>query len=240
MGRNWIRQFGVTVGQVHNLGHSSLLKEVLQKHTAAFTDELGCLKGPKVKLHVNANAKPKFHRPRNVPMVLKKKVEDELDRLQKLGIISPVKHSEWAAPIVPVLKRNGSLRICGDYNVTGPSSYCVELQLGHTVRRHVDCLRRRDIPQPSPSVSPAPPMSDPILFPDVPDTVPPIPPVADPPEDEALPVLPAQEQHVIPPPSPLRTVPPPPQEQTVPPPPPRIRHSERLRIPPDYLSHSHQ
>ena len=33
------------------------------------------------------------------------KVEQELDRLQKKGIIKPVKFSDWAAPIVPVLKK---------------------------------------------------------------------------------------------------------------------------------------
>ena len=34
------------------------------------------------------------------------------------NIISPVSHSQWAAPIVPVLKSDGSIRICGDYKLT--------------------------------------------------------------------------------------------------------------------------
>ena len=33
-------------------------------------------------------------------------------------MIEPVQFSRWAAPIVPVLKQDGSLRICGDYKVT--------------------------------------------------------------------------------------------------------------------------
>lgn len=49
--------------------------------------------------------------------MLKKKIEEELGRLQK-GTISPVEFSEWATPIVPILKADQSVRICGDYKVT--------------------------------------------------------------------------------------------------------------------------
>ena len=45
-------------------------------------------------------------------------MEKELDRLQALGVIQPVRFSDWAAPIVPVLKSDGGVRICGDYKVT--------------------------------------------------------------------------------------------------------------------------
>ena len=45
-------------------------------------------------------------------------VEKELERLQTQGIIEPVKFSDWAAPIVPVLKKDGGIRICGDYKLT--------------------------------------------------------------------------------------------------------------------------
>ena len=44
-----------------------------------------------------------------MPFVFKEKVEAELDRLQSLGIISPVQFSRWAAPIVPVAKQDGSV-----------------------------------------------------------------------------------------------------------------------------------
>uniref|UniRef100_A0AAV2JZ11 Uncharacterized protein n=1 Tax=Knipowitschia caucasica TaxID=637954 RepID=A0AAV2JZ11_KNICA len=49
---------------------------------------------------------------------MRKKVETELERLTKQGVIEPVKFSEWAAPIVPVLKPDGGARICGDYKLT--------------------------------------------------------------------------------------------------------------------------
>ena len=44
-------------------------------------------------------------------------MEQELERLLSL-IIEPVQFSDWAAPIVPVLKSDGRVRICGDYKVT--------------------------------------------------------------------------------------------------------------------------
>ena len=33
-------------------------------------------------------------------------------------MIEPVQYSGWAAPIVPVVKPSGQVRICGDYKVT--------------------------------------------------------------------------------------------------------------------------
>ena len=71
-----------------------------------------------MKLNVDSNATPKFFKARSVPLALKGKVEAELDKLESMGIISPVQFSKWAAPIVPVLKHNGAVRICGDYKVT--------------------------------------------------------------------------------------------------------------------------
>ena len=51
-------------------------------------------------------------------IALRNKVETELNRLKQEGIIEPIRFSEWAAPIVLVVKRDGSIRICGDYKVT--------------------------------------------------------------------------------------------------------------------------
>ena len=51
-------------------------------------------------------------------MTLREKVEAELEKLERLGIIIPVQHSEWAVPVVSVLKNNGTMRLCGDYRVT--------------------------------------------------------------------------------------------------------------------------
>lgn len=45
-------------------------------------------------------------------------MSQELDRLVSLGVLSPKAHSEWATPIVPVLKKDGTVRISGDFKAT--------------------------------------------------------------------------------------------------------------------------
>ena len=35
-----------------------------------------------------------------------------------MGVIEKVRYSEWVAPIVPVVKPDNSIRVCGDYKVT--------------------------------------------------------------------------------------------------------------------------
>ena len=63
--------------------------------------------------------KPKFCRARSVPISLWPKVERELDCLVAEGTLKPVQFAEWAAPIVPVLKREGeSVWICGNFKQT--------------------------------------------------------------------------------------------------------------------------
>ena len=49
-----------------------------------------------------------------------------MDRLEESGVVERVSHSDWAAPIVPVPKPDGTVRICGDYKVTVNSALDVD------------------------------------------------------------------------------------------------------------------
>lgn len=50
--------------------------------------------------------------------MMKKKLEQEIERVLQEKIIEPVKISELAAPIVQVLKPDSRARMCGDYELT--------------------------------------------------------------------------------------------------------------------------
>ena len=76
------------------------------------------MKGAKAHIYLKDDVESKFCKPRPVPYALKDRIEQELDRLVQEGILEPVEVSEWAAPIVPIVKNDQSIRICGDYKVT--------------------------------------------------------------------------------------------------------------------------
>ena len=92
---------------IHQLSGGEL-QELLDRHGEVFQAELGTLRGYEAKIHVEPGAKPRFCKARTVPYALRKKVEQELERLTKEGIIEPIQFADWAAPIVPVMKKDGT------------------------------------------------------------------------------------------------------------------------------------
>jgi hypothetical protein len=103
-----------------------ILKDILARRDEVFKDEIGCVKGIKAKLHLKQDAVPKFVKARPVAFELRPKVEQELDKLEKQNILTPVQGSDWTSPVVPVLKKDGKVRICGDFKVTLNSCLQVE------------------------------------------------------------------------------------------------------------------
>ena len=67
---------------------------------------------------MEVDAVPKFCKAQPVPYAMKGKIEEELKRLQEEGTIESVQFSQWAAPIVAIMKHDNSIRICGDYKTT--------------------------------------------------------------------------------------------------------------------------
>ena len=114
LGRDWLSVLQLNWAKVHRVDDDMFL----EPYKDLFTTGLGKLEGVTAKLYVDETVQPCYCKPRPVPLAMRAKVESELDRLQEEGVIRPVEFSEWAAPIVPVLKASGDIRICGDYKVT--------------------------------------------------------------------------------------------------------------------------
>ena len=67
------------------------------------------------KFEVEENAEPVVHPPRRVPIALKEKLKQELERLQELGIIEKVTEpTPCVSSLVIVHKPSGQIRVCID------------------------------------------------------------------------------------------------------------------------------
>lgn len=125
-GREWLRSIQLNWKSIKVMEMSSesteptpgRLRNLLDRYSPVFQDGIGTLAQIKAKVALTENAQPKFHKARNLPYALRPKVEAELKRLEDQGILSKVEWSEWATPIVPVVKKSGALRICGDFKVS--------------------------------------------------------------------------------------------------------------------------
>ena len=118
LGRNWLSVLRLDWQTIFIVKQNLSLQQVLDRHSGVFKEGLGEMKDVKAKIYIAKDERPRFHKPYSVPFALRHKVEEELERLLALGVIQPVQFSDWAVPIVPVMKPDGRIRICGDYKVT--------------------------------------------------------------------------------------------------------------------------
>ena len=120
LGRNWLKYIRLDWNNIFAIRTAKMrpLNTLLQRYQALFSKEQGQIHPFTVSLHTQPGATPRFFKPRAVPFAIKDAVSKELNHLEQQGVISPVTHSQWAAPIVAVPKKDGKFRICGDYKVT--------------------------------------------------------------------------------------------------------------------------
>ena len=124
-GQNWLKYLRLNwseIAAVH-VTQTDSLDALLKRHTPLFKEGLGTVEPYRATLHVNPDATPKFFKPRPA---IKDSIGRELDHMEKQGTIQKVDHSEWAAPIVAVPKKDGIFRICGDYKVTMNQTLAVD------------------------------------------------------------------------------------------------------------------
>lgn len=119
LGRSWLGVLTLDWPAIRQVCKGdSHLTTVLNKHAEVFKDGLGTMRDITVNLNLKPESRPRFFKARTVPYAIRPKVEAELEALIKSGVLEPVSRSDWGTPIVPVPKKDGSVRICGDFKVT--------------------------------------------------------------------------------------------------------------------------
>lgn len=123
LGREWIRVLDLLqFKRVHYLATpvdgKAEVRVLLERYKEITEVKLEKIQGLQARLRLKENVSPIFYKARTVPFKLIPIIEKELDRLEAEGIMERVNSAQWATPIVPVLKKDGSVRICGDFKVT--------------------------------------------------------------------------------------------------------------------------
>ncbi|XP_031328872.1 uncharacterized protein K02A2.6-like [Photinus pyralis] len=98
------------------------LERLLSQYGGLFENRIGTIRGPSARIHISEDVRPKAFRARPVPIALREQVNAEIERLVNEGVLELVDTTitsiSWASPIVVVVKSNGAVRLCGDFNVT--------------------------------------------------------------------------------------------------------------------------
>ena len=126
LGRDWmIELFGedwferlIRVNKVETVEQTRLSVIEKLKASPVFQPGVGSVEKHVACFDLKQDYRPKFCKARPVGYAEKDEIGAELDRLVEVGYYVPVDSSEWASPVVPVRKTDGSIRLCGDYKRT--------------------------------------------------------------------------------------------------------------------------
>ncbi|KHJ39882.1 hypothetical protein D918_10081 [Trichuris suis] len=128
LGRSWFRPLNISLRLPTHQVSCSLLnpitpggggwRQIIANYAQVFQRGSGRYTGPPIQIELIPGAKPRFLKCRPVPFALMDRVKNEIERLDERGSLEPVRWSDWASPIVTVLKKGGEVRICGDYSAT--------------------------------------------------------------------------------------------------------------------------
>lgn len=129
LGREWINHLKIlgkvksSLNEIENIKtleiHSrDRLEQLFKKYPDVVSEEFSSMRQVEAHLKLIENAKLIFLKSRSVPFKLKEKVEAKLENIVQAGILEKIESLKWATRIVPVLKKNSQIRICGDFSVT--------------------------------------------------------------------------------------------------------------------------
>lgn len=128
IGRQWLKEFDcwpldrlcekLKNYRINKIDNTNVKNHITAKYASLFDESPGLYNKGKIKLFLKDNAQPVALKARHLPHALKPLVEEEINRLVSLGHLERIETSEWATPIVPIIKNNGKVRICGDFKLT--------------------------------------------------------------------------------------------------------------------------
>ena len=76
------------------------------------------MKSIRARIQLKEGSRPRFWKAHPIALARKPAVDKALRELEAEGVIKKVVTTEWAAPIVIPVKKDGSIRVCGDFKVT--------------------------------------------------------------------------------------------------------------------------
>lgn len=133
-------QTSTDVESVHVVSSNQVYHDILKNYPEVFRPM--SLKNPakhNVTHHIETSGPPLFNRPRPLPPAKYKAAKEEFERMMEMGICQPSK-SPWASPLHVVKKKDGALRVCGDYrrlnSVTQPDRYPIPRVQEFTYQMH--------------------------------------------------------------------------------------------------------
>jgi len=84
----------------------------VEEYPDVFDGGLGTFEG-EVHLHVTDDARPIVMPMSRIPLAVRKRQKTKLDRLENLGVITPVDEpTPWVSQLVVMQKKNGDLHCC--------------------------------------------------------------------------------------------------------------------------------
>ncbi|XP_032064327.1 zinc finger protein 345-like [Thamnophis elegans] len=114
LGLDWFEALGQSITGIHTTLATGDFNDLTREFSDVFSNTLGKYIGSPISFDLDPSVMPIHLKARRVHFALQAKVDAELARLIKQGILEPVEFAKWETP----LKSDGSIRICTDYKAT--------------------------------------------------------------------------------------------------------------------------